>query len=158
MKNYLTFLSIFLYLLAGDLFGQKLPPIFDNSYEAQKDSRIRQYLTPKRIVWMSDRSGISVVDASNLLRKGTGQADLVHQHFAKLISNEGDTPGILFDFGKEIQGGIQIVTDQPADQRPIRVRIRLGESVSEAMSEVDTVHGATNDHAMRDFTVQVSCR
>lgn len=155
MKNYLTFLSIFLYLLAGDLFGQKLPPIFDNSYEAQKDSRIRQYLTPKRIVWMSDRSGTSVVDASNLLRKGTGQADLVHQHFAKLISKEGDTPGILFDFGKEIQGGIQIVTDQPADQRPIRVRIRLGESVSEAMSEIDSIHGATNDHAMRDFTIQV---
>lgn len=155
MKNYLTFLSIFLYLFTGDLLGQKLPPIFDNSYEAQKDSRIRQYLTPKRIVWMSDRSGISVVDASNLLRKGTGQADLVHQHFAKLISNEGDTPGILFDFGKEIQGGIQIVTDQPADQRPIRVRIRLGESVSEAMSEIDSVHGATNDHAMRDFTIQV---
>lgn len=155
MKSYLTFLSILLYLFAGDLLGQKLPPIFDNSYEAQKDSRIRQYLTPKRIVWMSDRSGTSVVDASNLLRKGTGQADLVHQHFTKLISKEGDTPGILFDFGKEIQGGIQIVTDQPADQRPIRVRIRLGESVSEAMSEIDTVHGATNDHAMRDFTIQV---
>lgn len=155
MKNYLAFLSLFLCLLAGDLVAQGLPPIFDNSYEAQKDSRIRQYLSPKRIVWMSDRSGTSVVDAPNLLRKGTGQADLVHQHFAKLISKEGERPGILFDFGKEIQGGIQIVTDQPANQKPIRVRIRLGESVSEAMSDIDTVQGATNDHAMRDFTIQV---
>lgn len=155
MKNYLAFLALFLCLLAGDLVAQGLPPIFDNSYEAQKDSRIRQYLSPKRIVWMSDRSGTSVVDAPNLLRKGTGQADLVHQHFAKLISKEGETPGILFDFGKEIQGGIQIVTDQPANQKPIRVRIRLGESVSEAMSDIDTVQGATNDHAMRDFTIQV---
>lgn len=155
MKNYLAFLSLFLCLLVGDLSGQGLPPIFDNSYDAQKDSRIRQYLSPKRIVWMSDRSGTSVVDAPNLLRKGTGQADLVHQHFAKLVSKEGETPGILFDFGKEIQGGIQIVTDQPANQKPIRVRIRLGESVSEAMSDIDTIQGATNDHAMRDFTIQV---
>lgn len=165
MKNYLTFLSFFLCAFAGKAFAQELsgsrpsggglPPIFDNSYDAQKDSRIRQYLSPKRIVWMSDRSGTSVVDASNLLRKGTGQADLVHTRFAKLISKEGQTPGILFDFGKEIQGGIQIVTDQPADHNPIRIRIRLGESVSEAMSDIDTILGATNDHAMRDFIIQV---
>lgn len=165
MKNYLAFLSFFLCLLAGDIVAQELsgsgldspglPPIFDNSYEAQKDSRIRQYLSPKRIVWMSDRSGATIVDASNLLRKGTGQADLVHQNYAKLISKEGEIPGILFDFGKEIQGGIQIVTDQPANQKPIRIRIRLGESVSEAMSDIDTTQGATNDHAMRDFTIQV---
>lgn len=165
MKNYLAFLLLFLCVLAGKavaqelsssgLYGRGLPPIFDNSYDAQRDSRIRQYLSPKRIVWMSDRSGASVVDASNLLRKGTGQADLVHRNFAKLISKEGETPGILFDFGKEIQGGIQIVTDQPANQKPIRIRIRLGESVSEAMSDIDTIHGATNDHAMRDFTIQV---
>ncbi len=165
MKNYLAFLSFFLCVFAFKAFAQELsgsgsssgglPPIFDNSYDAQKDSRIRQYLSPKRIVWMSDRSGASVVDASNLLRKGTGQADLVHSSFAKLISKEGQTPGILFDFGKEIQGGIQIVTDQPADHNPIRIRIRLGESVSEAMSDIDTIQGATNDHAMRDFTIQV---
>lgn len=160
MKNYLAFLSLFLCLFAGYAAAQGvsnpgLPPIFDEGYDAQKDSRIRQYLSPKRIVWMSDRGGTSVVDASNLLRKGTGQADLVHQQFAKLISKQDETPGILFDFGKEIQGGIQIVTDQPADQRPIRIRIRLGESVSEAMSEIDTIQGATNDHAMRDFIIQV---
>ncbi|MGG7663482.1 alpha-L-rhamnosidase C-terminal domain-containing protein [Dyadobacter sp. BHUBP1] len=165
MKNYLAFLSFFLCVFAGKAFAQELsgsgpssgglPPIFDNSYDAEKDSRIRQYLSPKRIVWMSDRSGASVVDASNLLRKGTGQADLVHTSFAKLISKEGQTPGILFDFGKEIQGGIQIVTDQPADHNPIRIRIRLGESVSEAMSDIDTIQGATNDHAMRDFVIQV---
>ncbi|MCF0075145.1 alpha-L-rhamnosidase [Dyadobacter sp. CY261] len=154
MKNYLAFLPLFLSMIATLAAAQGLPPIFDNSYEAQKDSRVRQYLSPKRIVWMSDRGGSSVVDAANLLRPGIGQADLVHKNFAKLISKEGQTPGILFDFGREIQGGIQIVTDQPADQRPIRIRIRLGESVSEAMSEIDTIQGATNDHAMRDFTIQ----
>ena len=155
MKNYLAFLMLFISMIAGDAGAQQLPPIFDNSYEAQKDSRIRQYLSPKRIVWMSDRSGTSVVDALNLLRTGTGQANLVHKDFARLISKEGETPGILFDFGKEVQGGIQIVTDQMANQQPIRIRIRLGESASEAMSDIDTIHGATNDHAMRDFIIQV---
>ncbi|WP_342084240.1 hypothetical protein [Dyadobacter sp. OTU695] len=38
---------------------------------------------------MSDRGGTRVLDASNLLGKGTGQADLVHQHFTKLVSKEG---------------------------------------------------------------------
>ncbi|MEG1886472.1 MAG: alpha-L-rhamnosidase, partial [Alistipes sp.] len=33
--------------------------------------------------------------------------------------------------------------------------IRLGESVSEAMCEIDGQNGATNDHAMRDFTISL---
>lgn len=155
MKNLLALLFLTLVPAFNAAYSQGLPPIFDQSYDAQKDARVRQYLSPKRIVWMSDRSGTSVVDAQNLLRKGTGQADLVHKNFCKLISKGDEQPGMLFDFGKEIQGGIQIVTDQPSDQRPIRIRIRFGESVSEAMSDIDTVHGATNDHAMRDFVVQV---
>lgn len=155
MKNFPAFLFLTFAFAFHTAHSQGLPPIFDNSYDAQKDSRVRQYLSPKRIVWISDRSGTSVVDAQNLLRRGTGQADLVHRNFCKLISKGDDKPGILFDFGKEIQGGIQIVTDQPSDQRPIRVRIRFGESVSEAMSDIDTIQGATNDHAMRDFVVQV---
>lgn len=155
MRKYLTLLCCALSFVSHYGQSQQLPPVFDQSYESQQDSRVRRYLTPKRIVWTSDKSGSSVVDAQNLLRKGTGQADLVHQNFCKLISNDGQQPGILFDFGKEIQGGIQIVTDQPANQKPIRVRIRFGESVSEAMSSIDTIQGATNDHAMRDFTVEV---
>ena len=40
----------------------------------------------------------------------------------------------------------------------MRLRVRLGESVSEAMSDVDpanNIHNTTNDHAMRDFELQV---
>lgn len=155
MRNLFAILFLVLGAALKGAYSQGLPPIFDNSFEAQPDSRIRQYLSPRRIVWMSDRSGSNVIGAPNLLKKGSGQANLVHQNFCTLISKDDAKPGILFDFGKEIQGGIQIVTDQPADQRPIRVRIRLGESVSEAMSDIDTVQGATNDHAMRDFVVQV---
>ncbi|WP_229253805.1 hypothetical protein [Dyadobacter sp. NIV53] len=135
--------------------AQQLPPIFDNSFEDQKDSRVRQYLSPKRIVWSSDKTGTNVIDAKNLIKKGTGQADLVHQNICRLVSTFDTRPGIMLDFGKEIQGGIQIVTDQPANQKPIKIRIRFGESVSEAMSDIDTIQGATNDHAMRDFMIEV---
>lgn len=135
--------------------AQQLPPIFDKTFEGQKDSRIRQYLSPKRIVWMSDKTGVNVIDPQNLIKPGTGQADLVHQNICRLVSTFDVRPGFVLDFGKEIQGGIQIVTDQPADHRPIKIRVRFGESVSETMSDVDTISGATNDHAMRDFIIEV---
>ena len=147
-------LAFFTFLHQG-LSAQSLPPIFGSSTIAEKDARVRQYLTATRIVWQSDRSGKSIVDAQNLLLPGTGQADLVHKNFCKMISKDGDKPGLVLDFGKEIQGGIQLVTDQPSDQRPIKVRLRFGESVSETMSEIDTASGATNDHAMRDFVTEV---
>ncbi|CAG5072021.1 hypothetical protein DYBT9623_03960 [Dyadobacter sp. CECT 9623] len=153
--KYLTLLCYTLLFTSYQALAQGLPPIFDKTYESQKDSRIRHYLTPKRIVWTSDKTSTSVVDAQKLLVKGSGQADLVHQNFCKMISTADVKPGILFDFGKEIQGGIQLITDQPANQKPIRIRIRFGESVSEAMSDIDTIRGATNDHAMRDFVVEV---
>jgi alpha-L-rhamnosidase len=152
-----------LFLIAGLLLcvekipisAQSLPPVFDKSYIAQKDSRVRQYLSPQRIVWTSDKTGQHIIDPQNLLKAGTGQADLVHQNICRMVSTADIKPAILLDFGKEIQGGIQLITDQPADHRPIKIRVRFGESVSEAMSDIDTIRGATNDHAMRDFVIEV---
>jgi alpha-L-rhamnosidase len=155
VKKYTSVACWIFCLISTISVSQQLPPIFDQSFEAQRDSRVRQYLAPKRIVWMSDRHEKSITGAENLLKKGTGQADLVHRNFCKMISTHEEKPGILLDFGKEIQGGIQLVTDRPANQKPIKIRIRFGESVSEAMSEIDTVSGATNDHAMRDFVTEV---
>lgn len=155
MKKFFLYTFCLLFLQIQQLCSQNLPPVFGTDYPAEKDSRVRQYLTATRIVWQSDRSGKSIVDAENLLRPGTGQADLVHKNFCKLISKDGEKPGLVLDFGKEIQGGLQLVTDQPADHRPIKVRLRFGESVSETMSEIDTISGATNDHAMRDFVIEV---
>lgn len=43
----------------------------------------------------------------------------------------------------------------PSSHEPITVRIRFGESVSEAMCDIDGANGATNDHAMRDFTIRL---
>lgn len=119
----------------------------------QRDSRIREYISPTRIVWQQHSEQIQ--DAGNLLLPGNGQAGLVDRAICKLTGTKGKHPAILFDFGKELQGGIQLVTGGFPVQKPISVRIRLGESVSEAMCEIDGKNGASNDHAMRDFIISL---
>jgi alpha-L-rhamnosidase len=144
-------LFFFFGAIKTDLIGQALPPVFGSEYKAQKDNRVRQYMPAQKIVWQKGQ----VKGANNLLALGRGQADLAHKDYCTMTSSATEKPAILLDFGKELQGGIELVTDRPASKTPIRLRIRLGESVTEAMSEIDTLQGATNDHAMRDFTVEV---
>ena len=119
----------------------------------QRDSRVREYLPPARIVWQQESQLIQ--GANHLLLSGNGQSNLVNHNICKLSSTDRQHPAILLDFGKELQGGLQIVTGMPASHEPVAVRIRLGESVSEAMCDIDGVNGASNDHAMRDFTIRL---
>lgn len=93
--------------------------------------------------------------ADHLLLPGNGQSDLANRTICKMTSTDKQHPAILLDFGKELQGGLQIVTGMPASHEPVAIRVRFGESVSEAMCEIDGVNGATNDHAMRDFTIRL---
>lgn len=62
---------------------------------------------------------------------------------------------LLLDFGREIQGSVKITTGQYASGQPVKVRIRFGESVSEACCDIDGVNGAGNDHAIRDFEAEL---
>ena len=119
----------------------------------QRDSRSRTYIPPTRIVWQQDSACIE--GEENLLKPGIGQADLANQNLCVLRSSATAHPALLLDFGKELQGGLQFVTGMPASQKPVRIRVRLGESVSEAMCEIDGKNGATNDHAIRDFTLSL---
>ena len=109
----------------------------------------REYISPTRIVWSEHSDQISNIDY--LLREGNGQADLTNSHICVMKSTSTEHPAILLDFGRELHGGLQIVTGMPGDHTPVRVRIRFGESASEAMCEIDGKNGATNDHAIRDF-------
>lgn len=110
----------------------------------------REYVYPKRIVW--SQGNISQLE--NLLEKGNGQPSLKNDD-AVILRNEGkDTTSVLLDFGKEINGAIEFVTGMWGNEAPRPVRIRFGESVSEAMSDVGEF-GATNDHAMRDFVMML---
>ena len=67
----------------------------------QRDSRIREYLSPTRIVWQQHNELIQ--DAANLLLPGNGQAGLVDRTICKMTSTKQKHPAILFDFGKELQ-------------------------------------------------------
>ncbi len=107
----------------------------------------RHYICPTRIITQTDQ----VKNSKSLLKEGLHQA-----HTAKtdlcIMQNKGNKKAfLLLDFGKEIHGGISIVTGLSSKKEATKVRIRLGESVSEAMSEIGGEGHATNDHAIRDW-------
>lgn len=132
----------------------QLPPAFDKAgiSNVTADSRVRTYISPQKIFWQSTTDGNLLRNTDHLLSPNIGQALLTSQQkFCVLKSTGNERPGILLDYGITLHGGIQLVTGMTGNKEPVNVRIRFGESVSEAMSEIDTLNGATNDHAMRDF-------
>lgn len=135
----------------------QLPPVFAGTHlkDVQTEETVRRYLSPVKIVWQTPNANTNIINAATLLNPGDGQADLSGKNLCTLRNDEKGKSGILLDFGKELQGGLQLITDQSPGGKPIKVRIRFGESVSEAMSNIDTIHGATNDHAMRDFIISL---
>ena len=93
--------------------------------------------------------GGSVMNAESLLRERTLQVGFSDND---AIILKGKTYLIL-DFGKELSGGIRILTRDIHGNK--RIRLRFGESLSECCAE----HGednATNDHAVRDFYVELT--
>ena len=117
---------------------------------AQKDARTREYITPVRVVWTQNAELISNPEA--LLQEGNSQADFMERVFCDMKSTRSKHPAIVLDFGRELHGGLQIVTGMGSNKNA-RVRVRFGESVSEAMCDIDGKNGATNDHAVRDQEV-----
>ena len=113
----------------------------------------RNYISPTRIVWQSD--SVNIYNTSQLLKTGNGQADLFNEHLCKLTNREGIKTSILLDYGKELHGGLQIVTGRWKGNKPLNIRVRFGESVSEAMSELGDEKNAKNDHAIRDWEIKV---
>lgn len=120
----------------------------------ERDERVRTYISPTRVVWQSGE-GVQLADV--LLKEGNGQPYCNNDtptSYCILSSENGAAPGVLLDYGKELHGGLQIVTGWfPGG--PVKVRVRYGESASEAMSDVGGKGGATNDHAMRDQIVSL---
>ncbi len=92
--------------------AQLLPPVFGVEYNDKQiaDNRVRKYLAPQRIVWQSDKTGKSIQGAENLLRTGTGQAELIQRNLCSLKSSAASKPGIILDYGKELHGGVQLIT------------------------------------------------
>ncbi|TSD66812.1 Bacterial alpha-L-rhamnosidase [Inquilinus sp. KBS0705] len=140
---------LFAYVLSANA---QLPPVFSKTRanQSRAEELVRKYLPPVRILWRSDSN--SIRNAETLLKVGKGQADLSGKDLC-ILKNKA---GILLDYGKELHGGLQLITDQSKGGKPIRIRLRFGESAAEAMSDIaDNTKNATNDHAMRDYIVAV---
>ncbi|TWF42718.1 alpha-L-rhamnosidase-like protein [Chitinophaga polysaccharea] len=145
-------------LLWVNTLRAQLPPVFDSSRMAtvQTTATVRRYLSPEKITWQTPNAdGASISNAARFLLPGNGQADLANQNMCVLKSSVTAHPAILFDFGKELHGGLQLVTGMYKSGKPIKLRVRFGESVSEAMSDIEPSKNATNDHAVRDMVVEV---
>ena len=109
---------------------------------------VTEYLTPTRVVLTK---GL-VSNAELFLKPYVGQVSTDEPD----VVNFAPGGSVLLDFGKEIQGGIQIVRSMSGDKAPARFRLCLGESVSEALSDVrEEGSTATNDHSVRDFDISV---
>ena len=124
----------------------------DPKVQRKETEFVNDYITPSRIVW----SDGSVTDKEQLLEPFVGQVSTTEKRVAVFRTTSGKKSSVLLDFGKEMQGGIQIVRAISASQKPAHFRICFGESVTEAMSSVDAEKPtATNDHAMRDFEISL---
>lgn len=110
------------------------------------DPRTRYYLRPTRIVKTSGE----VRNPEEMLRDRSGQISF--DSTGCTVMKKGGM--ILVDFGREIHGSIRLLT-QWVKPRRVTLRVRLGESVTEALTPVGE-KGSTNDHANRDFDLTVS--
>ncbi len=103
---------------------------------------------PTRILW---QSAVGVTHARRLLAPAPGQIGLSEAvpPCTLTASVRHGPAGVLLDFGTELHGYIELFAPGRDDKRDTPVRVRFGESASEAMSEPGT-KGSQNDHAWRD--------
>ncbi len=133
--------------------GPDLPPGIPSAVrQGAEASPLRSwFLPPVRIVWQS-KSGVQHADS--LLQPKPGQAVLKEPSPpCKLTVTTNQTGGILLDFGVEVQGYLELFTPMTGDHTPVPMRVRFGESASEAMADIGGKQNAQNDHAVRDQTV-----
>lgn len=102
-----------------------------------------RYVYPIKIL-----SAAGAENAEVLLQEQTLQIGIGHTPFVTLSGRSH----LLLDFGKELSGGIRILTKHANG----KVRIRFGESAAEACAELGGVKNATNDHSLRDFSVELT--
>ncbi len=103
------------------------------------DPRVRTLLKPVRVVWQTEGKS-APKGAQELLREGGKSCVMKH---------DGDAPGLLLDFGREIHGGVRITNGITPAHAPTPVRVRFGESVAEAMGKTD------QDHAIHDQVILI---
>jgi len=100
------------------------------------DNRTRTYICPCRVVWQQNAK-----DAEQLLSPRSGQSTGWGKPGTVLPFGSS----LLLDFGKELHGGVQIISGHTGKgPKKLKIRLRFGESVSEAMADPN------NDHSIHD--------
>ena len=112
----------------------------------KKGKNMIRYIYPIKI-----KEAKNVVSVDSLFRKKELQIGLNESDIAKFQPNSV----IVLDFGKEIRGGVRILTYETQDAKCVRIRIRFGESLSECFAELGKKN-ATNDHSPRDIEADLS--
>ncbi len=123
------------------------PPAVSDRVERSPLSEFN--IPPTRLLWQSPAG---VTHANRLLSHAPGQPDLKElQPPTVLTASSPESPAsILLDFGTQLHGYVELFTPLTDSKTPPPVRIRFGESASEAMAELGDRH-ASNDHALRDL-------
>ena len=101
-----------------------------------------EYIYPNKIV-----KSQGVKDGEALLKRQPTQIGLNEMQTAEIADGY-----VIVDFGKEMNGGVRILTFLSQN---CRVRIRFGESLTECCAELGGKTNATNDHALRDFYAEL---
>ena len=132
--------------------------------DCTRDPRVRSFVFPVRIVWQTtgeqrgDGRSMRCEAQKTELLLGRKRGQVCEGPFGSScgtrLINRGEPPGILLDFGRELHGGLSLGMS-PSTTPGAHLRIRFGESVSEAMSDIGDGRHASNDHAMRDFVIEV---
>lgn len=121
------------------------------------DAAITRTLVPAgRVVWVSDSTGRYVADPGVLTDDFCGQVSVAGTKYTTMRSDSTHTAAVLLDFGRELHGGVKLTAAMRQSQTPVKLRVRFGESVTEAMYDMyqpGNPLGGTNDHAVRDFTI-----
>ncbi len=144
----LTILIVWCLILAGgSIAAQERPGV-----QRKEAEFVEEYITPTRIMKVTG----DVRGQEQLLRPYVGQVSTTEPAVAVLKSSKAGKASILFDFGKELQGGVQIIRAISSDKKAAVFHLCFGESVTEAMSSVDAEGTtATNEHSVRDFETSV---
>ncbi len=106
------------------------------------------YQSPIKIIHLEG----SVQNAEALLVKKPLQIGLSEP----IVCTMSGKASVILDFGKELSGGARLLTYAVKGLKT--VRLRFGESVSEACAELKSAeigYGATNDHSNRDMRVEL---
>lgn len=124
------------------LFNEKIQYNINKFYKIRgidMGKTVKDFILPSRIVYSENARNCPALLCTKPMQIGLNEGHLT------LMKKDSS---IVLDFGKEICGGVRILTFISNENGS--VRLRLGESVAECCAEIGE-KGASNDHSLRDI-------